>query len=250
METFRVPTISHGSRVDVGDLRVSCTSGLYFLMFVFWFTIEGASIARGQTEQFEFLPQIDAYKNFTEKIQGEFVISRTGDAATFSSIQVGPNLNISLRPLLRGKLLRTNETSYKLLTLGVGYRYVANIEKPPENRGIIEITARFPLPGKLQLSDRNRADLRVIQGQFSWRYRNRNILERSFAIHKYPITPYGQAEFYYNSQSDTWDKKIYQLGLNFPVHKRAELNPYYERQNDTSKPNHVNAFGFTLSLYF
>ncbi len=242
--------VGQGLRVVPCNLHVRFTSCLYFLLFVFWFAIEGVTLARAQTAQFEFLPQIDAYKHFTEKVQGEFVISRTGDADTFNSIQVGPNLNVSLRPLLRSKLLRTNETSYKLLTLGVGYRYIANIDKPVENRGIVELTARFPLPGKLQLSDRNRADLRVIQGEFSWRYRNRNILERSFAIHKYPITPYGQAEFYYNSQSDTWDKKIYQFGLNFPVHRRAELNPYYERQNNTSKPNHVNAFGFTLSLYF
>ena len=224
--------------------------GTRFLIFVLWFAAGELASAGAQAAQFEFLPRINAYKHFTDKIQGEFVISRTGDADTFNSIQVGPNLNISLRPLLRSKLLRTNETSYKLMTFGVGYRYIANIDKPAENRGIVELTARFPLPAKLQLSDRNRADLRVIQGQFSWRYRNRNILERSFAIHKYSITPYAQAEFYYNSESDSWDKNIYQVGLNFPVHRRAELNPYYERQNNTSKPNHVNAFGFTLSLYF
>src|SRR6185369_10947176 len=130
-------------------------SHLCFLLFVLWFAIEGVPFARAQTTQFEFLPKIDVYKHFAEKVQGEFVISRTADADTFNSIQVGPNLNISLRPLLRSKLLRTNETSYKLLTLGLGYRYIANIDKPPENRGIVELTARFPLPGKLQLSDRN-----------------------------------------------------------------------------------------------
>ena len=243
-------TRRHGSQTGARNVNASFTKHACFLALAFCFVIEGVTIAGAQTEQFEFLPKIDAYKHFTEEVQGEFVISRTGDADTFNSIEIGPNLNISLRPLLRGTLLRTNETSYKLLTLGVGYRYIANIDKPVENRGIVELTARFPLPAKLQLSDRNRADLRVIHGQFSWRYRNRNILERSFAIHKYPITPYVQAEFYYNSQSDSWDKKIYQVGLNFPVHRRAELNPYYERQNNTSKPNHVDAFGFTVSLYF
>ena len=239
-----------GSRVDGRTLNANFTKRACFMTLVFCFVLEGVTIARAQSAQFEFLPQIDAYKHLTEKVQGEFIISRTGDADTFNSIEVGPNLNISLRPLLRSKLLRTNETSFRFLTLGVGYRYIANIDKPVENRGIVEVTARFPLPAKLQLSDRNRADLRVIQGQFSWRYRNRNILERSFAIHKYPITPYAQAEFYYNSQSDSWDQKIYQVGFNFAVHHRAELNPYYERQNNTSKPNHVNAFGFTVSLYF
>ncbi len=95
--------IPQRSRVELGNLNVSFTSHLYFLMFVFWFAIEGVSIARAQTAQFEVLPKIDAYKHFTEKIQGEFIISRTADADTFNSIQFGPNLNISLRPLLRSK---------------------------------------------------------------------------------------------------------------------------------------------------
>lgn len=229
---------------------MSFTKRLYFLIVVLSFAVVGITIARGQTTQFEFFPQIDIYKHFTDKVQGEFVISRTRDADTFNSIQLGPNLNISLRPILRNTLLRRNETSYKHLTFGIGYRYIANVDKPQENRGIVELTARFPLLAKMQVGDRNRADLRVIQGQFSWRYRNRITLERSFKVHEYPITPYGRAEFYYNSQSDTWDKKTYQFGLNCPIHHRAELNPYYERQNNTSKPNYVNAFGFTVSLYF
>ena len=218
-----------------------------------WFflcLVSATSTAEAQGTEFEFLPQIDAYRHFTDRIQGEFVIARTADAETFNSIQVGPNLNISFRPILRRALLRKNETSYKYLTLGVGYRFIANLDKPSENRGIVEVTARFPLPQKIQLSDRNRADLRVIQGQFSWRYRNRIIVERSFRLHQYPLTPYGQAEFYYNSQSDSWDKKIYQLGLNLSVHDWSEIDPYYERQNNTSNPNHVNAFGLRLYLYF
>jgi Protein of unknown function (DUF2490) len=223
---------------------------LCFQMLVLWFTVAAATLASAQTTRFEFLPEIDTYKHFTDMIQGEFLISRTADAETFNSVQIGPNLNISLRPILRSWLFRKNETSYKYLTFGVGYRYITNVDKSDENRGIVELIARFPLPAKMQVGDRNRADLRWIQGQFSWRYRNRITLERSFKIQGYPITPYGRAEFYYNSQSASWDRKVYEAGCILPVHSRAELNPYYERQNNTSKPNHVNALGFTLSLYF
>jgi hypothetical protein len=112
---------------------VSFTKRLCFPMLVLWFAANGTTRARAQAAQFEFFPQIDAYKHFTERIQGEFVISRTADADTFNSIQVGPQLNISLRPIVRSALLRRNETSYKYLTFGVGYRYIANIDKPPEN---------------------------------------------------------------------------------------------------------------------
>lgn len=233
-----------------GQPGLSSTNHLRLSVLVLWFAIDGTTIARAQAAQFEFLPQIDAYKHFTEKIQGEFVISRTADANTFSSIEVGPNLNISLRPILRNALLRRNETSYKYLTFGVGYRYIGNIDKPPENRIIVELIARFPLPAKMQLSERNRADLRFIQGQFSWRYRNRVTLERSFTIHEYAVTPFSQAEFYYTSQSDSWDKQVYKFGFTLPVHPRAELSPYYERQDNTSKPRYVNAFGLTAYLYF
>ena len=181
----RSPNENVRMRLDVRNLHVSFTRRACFLALILGFAVDVVTIARAQTAQFEFLPQIDAYKHFTERIQGEFVISRSGDADTFNSIQVGPNLNISLRPILRNALLRRNETSYKYLTFGVGYRYIGNIDKPSENRGIVELTARFPLPLKMQLGDRNRADLRVIQGQFSWRYRNRVTLERSFKIHAY-----------------------------------------------------------------
>jgi hypothetical protein len=40
-------------------------------------------------------------------------------------------------------------------------------------------------------------------------------------------------------------------GAVFPIKKRAEIEPYYEHQNDTGKsPNRqVNAAGLSLSLY-
>ena len=55
---------------------------------------------------------------------------------------------------------------------------------------MIEASPRFPLPWKIVLTDRNRGDLRMIAGDFSWRYRNRLSVERAVFIHSYAFTPY------------------------------------------------------------
>jgi hypothetical protein len=60
----------------------------------------------------------------------------------------------------------------------VGYQYLDNVGKPDENRIQFALTSRFELPWSLVLADRNRADLRFINDQFSWRYRNRLTLQR------------------------------------------------------------------------
>jgi len=113
------------------------------------------------------------------------------------------------------------------------------------------LTSRFHLPWSLELAERNRFDLRVISDQFSWRYRNRLTLERSFKIKSFSFTPYARGEIYYVSTSGTWSKNTYSFGATFPIRKRLELESYYERENTTrGDPPHVNGFGTTLSIYF
>jgi hypothetical protein len=113
------------------------------------------------------------------------------------------------------------------------------------------LTSHFHLPLSLVLAERNRFDLRVISDQFSWRYRNRLTLERSFMIKSFSFSPYARGEIYYDSKSGTWSKNAYSFGAIFPIRKRLELEGYYERDNTTGgDPPHINGIGMTLSIYF
>jgi hypothetical protein len=202
-----------------------------------------------QTQTAEF-PEIDGYVDITDKYRLMFMVSRSTDGSTVNSAQFGPNLDINFRPLLR-KGLRTNDAAKgNFLTFRIGYQYLDNVGKPNENRVQLALTSRFHLPWSLELSERNRIDLRVISDQFSWRYRNRLTLERSFSIRSLSFSPYARGEIYYDGRSGTWNKNTYSLGATFPIRKRFELEGYYERENTTGGiPPHVNGIGTTLSIY-
>lgn len=207
--------------------------------------------ARAQQTQTQELPEIDTYVNLTDKYRLMFMIARSTDGSTVNSAQFGPNLDINFRPLLR-KTLQTNDSAKsQFLTLRIGYQYLRNFGKPNENRVQAALTSRFHLPWSLQLTDRNRFDLRVINDQFSWRYRNRLTLERSFGIKSFSFTPYARGEIYFDSNTGTLSKNTYSFGAYFPIRKRFELEGYFERENTTGgSPPYVNGIGTTLSIYF
>jgi hypothetical protein len=107
------------------------------------------------------------------------------------------------------------------------------------------------MKGGFHISDRNRADLDWKSGVFTWRYRNRLAVERTFAVHSYHLIPYVSAEAYYESQYSKVSSTYLDAGSLFPVGTHFEFNAYYEHQNNTGKsPNkQVNALGLALYVY-
>lgn len=207
--------------------------------------------SRALQTQTQFLPEIDTYVNLTDRYRLMLMASRTKDEDTVNSGEFGPNLDINFRPLLR-KVLRSNDSSKSnFATLRVGYQYIRNLDKPNESRIQIGVTTRFHLPWSMDLAERNRFDFRFINGQFSWYYRNRLTVERSFKVKSYSFSPYARGEIYYESKSARLSKNTYSFGAYFPIRKRIELEGYYERENTTGgSPPHVNGIGATLSVYF
>jgi hypothetical protein len=149
-------------------------------------------------------------------------------------------------------VLRSNDSEKSnFMTLRIGYQYIRNFNKPDINRVQIGVTTRFHLPWSMDLAERNRFDLRFSDSQFTWYYRNRLTLERSFKIRSYSFLPYARGEIYYDSKSGKLSKNTYSFGAYFPIRKRMELEGYYERENTTGgSPPHVNGVGTTLSIYF
>jgi hypothetical protein len=120
-----------------------------------------------------------------------------------------------------------------------------------EHRGVLEAHVRWPFPGNVLVSDRNRVDLRWVDGVYSWRYRNRLLVERETSIGGYRLTPYTSGEVFYDSRYEAWSRNRFALGVQAPFHPRLMLDIYYMRQNDTrSQPAHVNALGLALNTFF
>jgi hypothetical protein len=204
--------------------------------------------ASGQTLQ--FLPEIDVYHKLNPKMRFLFQAKETREAGDPTQAEIGPSLEFNVKPLLSLRSISIFDLENRLLLLSIGYRYLPSPDKPTVNRMLPIFTFNFPLNAGIVTADRNRGDLDWSNGDFSWRYRNRISLERGFKINTYQLKPYARAEFFYESKYKKWGTTALSTGCSFPLGKRAQLDPYYEHQNNTGKsPNEtLNQLGLVLDL--
>jgi hypothetical protein len=230
------------------------------MLFLFVFVI-GTQPAKAQQSvtRNEFWPEIDVYIDVKPKVRlyllgtisksvedGEIRNAQGFEAQIGAHVDYIPNDHIILR---------------------AGYRFgssVGDADEPyKEHRVLTEQTLRKLLPGELLLSDRNREDFRFVNGDFSFRYRNRVSIEREVDLFKgRTITPYVSAEIFYDTRSSAWNRNRLAAGFQQslrrgPLRKmllpkrQVILDLYFMRQNDSrSETQHVNAIGAALAFYF
>jgi len=230
------------------------------MLFLFVFVI-GTQPAKAQQSvtRNEFWPEIDVYIDVKPKVRlyllgtisksvedGEIRNAQGFEAQIGAHVDYIPNDHIILR---------------------AGYRFGASVgdadEPYKEHRVLTEQTLRKLLPGELLLSDRNREDFRFVNGDFSFRYRNRVSIEREVDLFRgRTITPYASAEIFYDTRTSAWNRNRFAVGFQQslrrgPLRKmllpkrQVVLDLYFMRQNDSrSETQHVNAIGAALAFYF
>ena len=161
------------------------------------FVMLAASPARSQqTEQ--FCPEVDTYVKLNPTFRFMSNASTTQESGNTIGSQFGANFDVFMKPLLKLKrftVFQLDESKSRPLTIRVAYDLLPNVGKPLENRMVRDGTPRYPQAGIL-VANRNRVELRWINGDFPWRYRNRLAVERTFGIHSYHFTPYVRGEAY------------------------------------------------------
>ena len=219
--------------------------------------------AQEPTTRDEFWPSFEVYINVKPKVRlyllgtvsktiedGELFNAQSYEAQVGAHVDYIPNEHFILRAGYRyGRAVGNNDDGFR------------------EHRLLSEQILRKLLPGDLLLTDRNREDFRFISGDFSFRYRNRVMIEREFQV-KFPllrrrsITPYVSGEISYDTRFDIWNRNRYAVGvvqslrrgpiLRQLLPKRGIfLDLYLMRQNDSrSSPSHVNALGAGLVFHF
>jgi hypothetical protein len=215
-----------------------------------------SSGARAQQESEatkQFWPEVDFYAPLNEKFRLFFLATTTKAQETKENIegQVGAHIDYQL---------------HRKVSLRTGYRYgfsLGGSDPFKEHRIIFEQTLRQPLPLQVLLSDRNREDLRWVNGEFSARYRNRVTLEREFDLLNRAVSAYGSVEGFYDSRFNTWNRNRLAVGVQIPfkkgtpliklIHPKEQfvLDLYVTRQNDSrSQPSRVKALGMAFNIYF
>ena len=223
----------------------------------FWRWLLLASLAwlPARAQDIQFLPEVDAHLTLNSAFRAYLEAKDDRDGGEQDQFAIGPSLQLYLKPLIKLKKVTAfdlDDAKSRFLVLETGYRYITAPNAPLDNRMITSVTLNFPLSDGFHLSDRNRADLDWKGGKFTWRYRNKLTLDRTFSIHSYHLIPYVAAEPYYTSQYSKWSSTALFAGCLFPVGKHTQFNAYYEHENNTGKhPNMpVNEVGLALYLYF
>ena len=204
----------------------------------------------------QFLPEIDFYTKVRDGIRFQFQAKQTREGGEPAQAEIGPSVDIYTRPLIRSKEVTKfdlDNTKSRPLVVAVGYRYLPQANGgAATNRMETVATARFPVTAKILLTDGSRFDLDWTSSGFNWRYRNRFQIEGPVAIGSYHLMPYVSVEPFHESKYGKWSETALYAGCIFPIRRHAQLNSYYEHQNQTGKrPNEqLNQFGLMLGLYF
>lgn len=209
--------------------------------------------ARAQDTQ--FLPEIDGHLTLNSSFRVYVQAKDDRDGGDPEQFTFGPSLQFYRKPLVRLKdvaVFDLDDVKSRPLVLESGYRIITAPDTAPENRAIEAVIFHFPLGPRLLLIDKNRADLDWQSGRFTWRYRNKLTMQRTFSIRGFHFIPYIAAEPFYESQYSKWSTTDLYAGSLFPVGKHVQFDCYYEHENNTGKhPNRQEEFvGLALHLYF
>jgi hypothetical protein len=76
------------------------------------------------------------------------------------------------------------------------------------------------------------------------------LLERTFGLKKFELTPYGGAEAFWDGHHEKWRRFEFTGGVQMPFLKKTSLDFYYSRARCvTCVDPHTNIFGVSLNIY-
>ena len=115
-----------------------------------------------------------------------------------------------------------------------------------ENRFLGEITPSLATHD-WTIKDRNRGEARFIDGNLSWRYRNR--IELRHPAHVFALNALARYEFFYAPSVSGWREGRLMAGVARHIFENASTEIYYLRQwGASSAPFTINGLGVDLNI--
>jgi hypothetical protein len=178
-----------------------------------------------------------------------------GKESPAQALDLAAYVDVSFKPILRSVLRQEDWARNRYLWARIGYDHVFKNEggtpAPSEDRGIVSLYAKGELPAEVWLEGRARTDLRWIDDVYSTRYRFRLEATREFSVLDHPLTPYLNAEWFYDTRYDGWARVLYQAGSEVAVSQGFRFELYLARQEDAlPRESALNAIGAVAKWYF
>jgi hypothetical protein len=175
----------------------------------------------GSAKDFEVQPEVDLYVHLLPdtrlllQAQGSWI-----PGENCSGLALGAYVDWFTLPFFR-HLLSPDEAKTRALDLRLGLRYTGTVHAGTGNSSQIlavqfDFTPRFFLPWSILASNRNRAQGRWTFGSgehVSFLYRGRLQLEREFEVGRVGLTPFANAELFWQAPPSMWQQFRMQAGL-------------------------------------
>jgi hypothetical protein len=204
----------------------------------------------------EFWGELNLFKKVNPTTRLYFVVADTkGKESEFRTVDLAGFVDLTLGPQLPRRRQKQDWQTRKYLWVRIGYDHIFKAEDKTrtaqENRGIVALYGRVHLPGAILFEARPRADLRWIAGSYSTRYRLRFEVNRDFTVLDRVVTPYFQAEYFYDTRYDGWSRDLYQMGAEIGVTGHFRVEPSVVRQLDKlPSPSGLYAVSFVARWYY
>jgi len=207
-------------------------------------------------DPWEFWAELNLFKKVNPTTRLYFVVADTkGKEAEFRTVDLAGYVDLTFGPKLPRRRQKLDWQSRKYVWARIGYDHIFKVEggtrTGPENRGVVALYGRVYLPGAILVEGRTRADLRWIEGSYSTRYRFRIEVNRDFTVLDRVVTPYFQAEYFYDTRYDGWARDLYQVGAEIGVTGHFRVEPSVVRQLDhLPSPSGLYAFALVARWYY
>ena len=211
-------------------------------------------------DPWEFWPEAQLFIGLNQRtrvfLNAAYAKGKESDEA---SLDTAAYLDISLLPVGRRRRRAFKDVDWqrgRYFWARVGYDRVykateEDSKSVAEDRGILSLWGKYPLPGEVWLEGRARADLRWIGGEYSTRYRWRVEATREFVVLDHAVVPYLNVEWFYDTRYDGWARTLYQAGFEGTVNKHFRFELNLSQQTDTlPETARLNAISFVAKGYF
>lgn len=207
-------------------------------------------------EDTEIWPQASLYTQLDETTRLYFDLSNAkGKESIASTSDASAYVDVSIMPVYREHLQSQDWQRNRYLWARLGYTRVNNVSldtrELSENRGVISLQARAPLPAEIWLEGRARADLRWISGSYSTRYRLRVDVSRELKAFERAVVTYANAEWFYDTRYDAHTRSLYQAGIELTLTRHFRVETYLAWQYDLQPAeDSLRALGLVAKWYY
>jgi hypothetical protein len=135
--------------------------------------------------------------------------------------------------------------------LGYSHSFSTRDASYRESRVVGELNLARRIAKASRVVNRARAELRWVNGEYSYRVRDRIHVQRNGWPKPAAVAPYGTVEGYYDSRYRTIARIAGRVGNEWRLRDPASLDVYIAHQNNIrGEPRYVNALGITVTLSY